>query len=454
MCAIAANMLQTSLRRYGTTRQLSGAVISCVMLAMLLLPALVWYHVRFSAEQAALSLAEVQVALVYVVLCGWVLPIGVTAAFYLFTEPRLSTTSMRLPSQRHAHTTRVDKKSAFSPPRYQAGVIPPFIYNDETPWGWLEFRNGRWQGQRLDLKRAIITLGRDEEVNDIWVDDDLVSRNHAELSWFENQIYLTDCNSLNGIVVNGVRIRGFIPIQQGDILEMGSQQFVFHLAQHTEFSLDLSDPLAHHQWHSSLESLTGRANAIGNNTPVAPTRPLSDRKVPNPITPLAPLFIPQHIVTPHWQETAQIEKISTRPFTPEAASGALKFHDGPLAGKIFPLDQAVISVGRGVECDITVEDVSISRWHTQFLRQPTGNFVQDLGSRNGTKVNEVLLTEPRPLMEGDIILIGNIHLEYTSVQAAQTASLTDIITPRSFLASPLAFSSTPLPLRLPSRQKS
>lgn len=462
MCAIAANMLQTSLRRYGTTRQLSGAVISCVVLAMLLLPAFVWYHVRFHAEQAALSLAEVQFALVYVVLCGWVLPSSVTVAFYLFTEPRYSTTSMRLPSQghtkhgKHTHTTRIDEKSAFSPPRAREGVIPPFVYNDETPWGWLEYRSGRWQGQRLALKRTIITIGRDEEVNDIWIDDDLASRQHAEIAWFENQVFLSDRDSLNGVVVNGARIRGFTLLQQGDIVEIGYQHFIFHLAEHTISSFDMSDPLAHHKWHSSLESLTGRADAVGNNTPPAPTRPLSDRKISNPVTPLAPLLTSgQPIVNPFWQETAQIEQITPIPVTPVGASGAVKFHDGPLAQKIFPLDRPVISVGRGIECDITVDDVSISRWHTQFLRQPTGDFVQDLSSRNGTKVNDEVLTKPHPLVEGDIISIGNIHLEYTSVQAAHTAALSDIITPATFSSSANPSSlSGPLPLKLPSRQKS
>lgn len=453
MCAIATNMLHTSLRRYGTTRQLSGAVISCVILAMLLLPAIVWYHVRFNMEQGALSLAEVQFALVYVALCGWIMPVGVTTSFYLFTEPRLSMTSMQLPSQRRPHTTQINEKSAFLPPRSQKGVIPPFVYNDETPWGWLEYRNGRLQGQRLELKRSIITLGRDEEENDIWIDDDQASRRHAELSWLENQVFFTDRDSMNGVRVNGVHVRSFIALQHGDMLEIGSFRFIFHLAEHSAASLDMSDPLAHHKWHSSLESLTGRADAVGKNTPPAPTRPLDDKKVPNPITPLAPLLTSAaHNLTPPpaWLETAQIEQVTPVPLTPPATSGAIKIHDGPLAGKIFLLDHAVITVGRGIECDITIDDVSISRSHTQFSRQSNGNYIQDLDSRNGTKVNHELLTEPRPLTEGDIILIGNVHLEYTSVQAARTAPLSEIITPRSFSSSP----GSPLPLRLPSKQKS
>src|SRR6266567_561089 len=57
MVAIAINTLYTSLRRRGTTRQLTGAIVTCVISALLLLPAFVWYNARFNAEQAALATA-------------------------------------------------------------------------------------------------------------------------------------------------------------------------------------------------------------------------------------------------------------------------------------------------------------------------------------------------------------------------------------------------------------
>ncbi len=75
MFAIAINALYTTLRRRGTTRQLAGAVVTCVISALLLLPALVWYDQRFSVEGAAISAAEVEVVFVYVALWGWLLPL-------------------------------------------------------------------------------------------------------------------------------------------------------------------------------------------------------------------------------------------------------------------------------------------------------------------------------------------------------------------------------------------
>src|SRR5438874_2192064 len=71
MFAIAVNALYTTLRRRGTTRQLAGAIVTCVISALLLLLALAWYDMRFSIEQAVIPVAEVEVVLVYVALFGW-----------------------------------------------------------------------------------------------------------------------------------------------------------------------------------------------------------------------------------------------------------------------------------------------------------------------------------------------------------------------------------------------
>lgn len=443
MCTIAANAFYTSWRRYGTTRQLSGAIAICVISALLLLPALVWYHLRFDTVQSGLSLTEVQGALIYIALFGWLLPLGTTSSFYLFTFPRTPTTSMAIPSQKRS--TRINAKTALLPPRHQAGVQPPFVFSEETPWGWLEYRSGRFQGQRLELKRTIITIGRGED-NDIWLDDDMASREHAEIAWDKGLVYVTDCNSLNGVLLNGQRIRGSALIEPNELLEIGSHRFIFILSEQKEANLELSDPLAHHQWHSSLEALTGTGKAYSNDIPA--TRPLSDGDPLHRMTPIEPLLTSaQLLITAGWQETAQLERV--HPVVPPVNSGALTIQDGAMSGQMFLVDRPSIRVGRSTECDIVIDDSSISRMHVQFSRQADGNYIQDLGSRNGTKVNDDVLTGPRQLVQGDIVLIGNIHLAYTSVQTAQTAPLPLIITPRPLVRS----MSGPVPLRLPSKQK-
>ena len=291
MVAIAINTLYTSLRRRGTTRQLTGAIVTCVISALLLLPAFVWYNARFNAEQAALATAEVEVALAYVALWGWLLPLSVTVAYSLFTLPRLSTDSVGIARQ-YKHAARDDSDTpTVMTPQHQpdSPVTPaPFVFGEDTPWGWLEHRVGRFQGQRLALTRAIIKIGR-EENNDIWLDDDMASRYHAELAWNQGAACVTDRGSLNGVLLNGRPIRGSASVKQGDLLEIGSHQLLFEYAERASVPAGQDDPLLRHMRRSSLTP-----TPASNDQPPA-TTPLEQAGSSQPdistvrTTPLPPL---------------------------------------------------------------------------------------------------------------------------------------------------------------------
>ena len=131
------------------------------------------------------------------------------------------------------------------------------------------------------------------------------------------------------------------------------------------------------------------------------------------------------------------------------SEGAFTICNGEMEGKSFLLDRPVITIGRGTESDVVINDASISRRHAQVLRQLNGNYVQDLASRNGTTVNGEPLVAPHLLQSGDIVCVGSIRLEYTSVQAARTSPVPLILNTPSLARS----FSGPMPLRLPSKPK-
>ncbi|HXZ03896.1 MAG TPA: FHA domain-containing protein, partial [Ktedonobacteraceae bacterium] len=280
MLAIAVNALYTTLRKRGTTRQLAGAIVACVISALFLLPAIIWFDTRFSSTQVAISFVEVTMALAFVALCGWVLPLSVTSIYCLFTQPRDSNTSARIPRQLN-HRKRTTRGNAVgraaSLPKRQPGVLAPFVFGEDIPWGWLEHRSGRFQGQKLALSRTVISIGREED-NDIWLDDETSSRYHAELAWDSGQAYITDCDSLNGVLLNGRRIRGTLVIKNGDLVEIGSHRFIFEIAEHSIPLADQDDPLMHHVRRLSISPETGfpdhgRRLASAN---ALPTKPLDD----------------------------------------------------------------------------------------------------------------------------------------------------------------------------------
>lgn len=62
--------------------------------------------------------------------------------------------------------------------------------------------------------------------------------------------------------------------------------------------------------------------------------------------------------------------------------------------------------GRGETCDLQLVSEEISREHVEIFRLWDGVVVNDLGSKNGVRVNEVAVVERRRLRDGDLIQIG------------------------------------------------
>lgn len=68
-----------------------------------------------------------------------------------------------------------------------------------------------------------------------------------------------------------------------------------------------------------------------------------------------------------------------------------------------------VVIGRGVECDVVVQDAKASRRHCKLAREAGGFRLEDLGSRNGTFVNgqridqSVLLKPSQTFKVGDTV---------------------------------------------------
>ncbi|NKQ35607.1 MAG: FHA domain-containing protein [Chloroflexi bacterium] len=79
---------------------------------------------------------------------------------------------------------------------------------------------------------------------------------------------------------------------------------------------------------------------------------------------------------------------------------------GPDAGREFSLEQSISSIGRSAANDIVLNDPEVSRHHARILRQGSIYSIEDLGSTNGTFVNNQRLTSPVPLSDGDLLGFG------------------------------------------------
>jgi hypothetical protein len=69
-------------------------------------------------------------------------------------------------------------------------------------------------------------------------------------------------------------------------------------------------------------------------------------------------------------------------------------------------------LGRGDQAEIRLEDPFASSRHARLVRQGGVVVLEDLGSTNGTYLNEELLTGPAPLHTGDRVRIGDSEFTY------------------------------------------
>jgi pSer/pThr/pTyr-binding forkhead associated (FHA) protein len=68
-------------------------------------------------------------------------------------------------------------------------------------------------------------------------------------------------------------------------------------------------------------------------------------------------------------------------------------------------------VGRAIECDLRLDDTYVSQQHARIFGKNGSWYVEDLGSTNGTFVNEQRLAAPAMLTPGDRIRVGTTVME-------------------------------------------
>ncbi|MFM7871589.1 MAG: FHA domain-containing protein [Actinomycetota bacterium] len=99
--------------------------------------------------------------------------------------------------------------------------------------------------------------------------------------------------------------------------------------------------------------------------------------------------------------------INLRTLPPDAAT--LMVRSGPMAGARFELDGVLTRLGRHPDSEISLDDISVSRRHAEIERQSAEYVLRDMGSLNGTYVNQRRV-DSVVLQQGDEILIGRFRL--------------------------------------------
>jgi hypothetical protein len=108
-------------------------------------------------------------------------------------------------------------------------------------------------------------------------------------------------------------------------------------------------------------------------------------------------------------------------YSASAATGADAAHRSPQLvvarapgheeGMIYDIDGDLV-LGRGDRAEIRLEDPFASSRHARVFQQGNAVVIEDLGSTNGTYLNEEVLQTPRPLHPGDRVRIGDSEFTF------------------------------------------
>jgi pSer/pThr/pTyr-binding forkhead associated (FHA) protein len=200
----------------------------------------------------------------------------------------------------------------------------------------------------VDLSRDEYTIGRDV-VNTVRLTERNISRKHALLRKNGVGWVVKDLTSYNGCFVNGGRVAGERGLKHGDLLQLG------------DYRLELID-----------EDTVARLDPE-SKTATIPGRPSQTiRELPNRLVMIL----------------------------------------GPAVGASFPLLDKRLVIGRGEDCDLPVNDTSVSRVHAEIHVIEGGRYeVIDRDSSNGVRVNGVELK--RTILDaGDVIELGDVQLRF------------------------------------------
>jgi pSer/pThr/pTyr-binding forkhead associated (FHA) protein len=333
--------------RRGSTRQSALAILLCLASAALMILPIWWDQSRFDFFGSSLEGTEVTVVLAWVAFFGWALPLGVLASFVLLAEPHKT---IERTVNRNPHIEADMRLALADPARFVSVKL------DDIPWAQLARVNetDAMGARPLMLRKRLTLIGREID-NDIVLNDERISRHHAEIRLDRNRVVLMDFGSTNGTLLNQRDVKGAIILNPGDILELGMRRYRFALF---EGMVDTSE--------------------------------VETSKIPG------------------------TNGSSRRQTMPPGGPSALVAMNGAAAESRWELLEPLSTIGRDPSCQIRLPDTTVSRRHAQIVRQADGFYASDLESENGTQVNGEDLTAPRRLRNGDVLHLATVDLRFVA----------------------------------------
>ncbi len=257
--------------------------------------------------------------------------------------------------------------------------------------------------------REEITIGR-QEGNTIRLTERNVSRRHARLVRQNGHVLVEDLGSYNGIRINGERISGQTPIQDGDLLQIGD----YDLAIQSEAQPQTKDLLgATGEVAQPRRAVVDEPETEADAPIISPSEVVDGEEDTSPSAKEASAVARRQSTSIIRVDKLEAER-AKRPVTeldPEEAPRLFVLNT-ELAGREFACIRTELRFGRTDDNDIALDHRSLSRSHAKLVREDNNEWrVIDLQSANGVRVNGEPYAQAT-LRSGDVIELGHVKLKF------------------------------------------
>lgn len=258
----------------------------------------------------------------------------------------------------------------------------------------VEEHQGQSRPERA-FEQQTIKIGRDPSECLVVFDQTewpMVSRRHAEIRLKDSGYLLVDTNSSFGTFLNGQKVTEPVEIKPGASLQFGAGGPVVRVARIEEAAAPPPN-LAELETHRDLPPAPTQKKepAAAAPTPPAPAPPKQATPPPAPPPKAAPPAAKKMPSGSSVQPTIELMR---------SATGKME--------RVTISDKEIVLLGRDPSVDVVIDADSavVSRRHAEIRRREGQCVLHDLGSFNGTLINDQRITAPTPLYDGDHIQLG------------------------------------------------
>jgi pSer/pThr/pTyr-binding forkhead associated (FHA) protein len=240
------------------------------------------------------------------------------------------------------------------------------------------------------LMRAVVALGRHPE-NDLVLDDRTLSRFHARLERRGDLYVVVDLGAQNGVFLNGSKIQGESPLMPGDRIGMGRYVAIFD-----------QDSAQHSRRRGS-----GRMKSDSDLPSASGPAPSGDT-LADPGD-LGSLSLEDMVETfDHAQQGTdasgeRFEGPTTAVEVRVAMPALVLLYNGLEVSRHSLIPHKPLVIGRSKSSDLVISLLGLSRRHAIVTLEHNGVIAKDLGSQNGTWVNNERIDGTRVLKAGDML---------------------------------------------------